>query len=79
MGKIQLFADSMWPPTLEQVKAYFLIRNMNEKEAEHFFAFYQLKQWRTCRGEIMKRWKTAAFSWIFFAAGINIHLDRNVN
>ena len=79
MGKKQLFVDSMWPPTLMQVKDYFLTRNMNEREAEHFFAFYQMKQWRTSKGEMMRRWKTAAFGWICYAAIEYSMVDKTIN
>jgi hypothetical protein len=64
MGKERLFTDSMWPPTLEQVKAYFLGKGQNEKEAEHFFQLYQLRHWRTVKGGMVRRWKNAAHAWI---------------
>jgi hypothetical protein len=67
MRKQQFFKDSMWPPTLEQVKMYFSAKGMNDREAEHFFQLYQLKQWRTRKGKMIKRWKNAAHSWIFSA------------
>lgn len=79
MGKAQFFLDTMWPPTLGQVKTYFLSKGMIEQEAIHFFAFYQLKQWRTCSGEMIKKWKPAAFGWIFFAARQNITPVKNLN
>ena len=62
--KNKLFTDAMWPPTLEQVKSYFASKGMNEREAEHFFGFYQLMQWRNKKGEILTRWKKAAVIWI---------------
>jgi len=67
MGKQQFFTDAMWPPTMEQVKGYFLAKGMNEREAEHFFQLYQLRQWRTKKGKMVKRWKNAANTWIFSA------------
>ena len=67
MGKTKLFKDSMWPPTLEQVKIYFSQKGMNDKEAEHFFQMYQMKQWRNKKGNMITRWKNAAHSWIFSA------------
>lgn len=67
MGKPQFFTDTMWPPTLEQVKMYFSAKGMNYRDAEVFFQMYQLKQWRNKKGEMMKRLKNAAYSWIFSA------------
>ena len=67
MAKPQFFTDTMWPPTLAQVKMYFTAKGMNDREAEDFFQLYQLKQWRNKKGEMMKRWKNAAYSWIFSA------------
>jgi len=67
MRKQQFFTDAMWPPTLEQVKIYFSQKGMNDKEAEHFFQLYQLRQWRTRNGEMIRRWKKAAHCWIFSA------------
>jgi transcription elongation factor len=70
MRKQQFFNDSMWPPTMEQVKVYFRDKGMNTMEAEHFFRLYQLKQWRTKKGQLIKQWKNAANSWIFLAAKV---------
>lgn len=67
MRKQQFFTDAMWPPTLEQVKVYFTSKGMNDREAEHFFQLYQLRQWRTTKGDLVKRWKKAAYWWIFSA------------
>jgi hypothetical protein len=68
MRRQQFFNDSMWPPTMEQVKMYFCEKGMNLKEAEHFFQLYQLRQWRTKKGSLIRQWKNAANSWIFLAA-----------
>lgn len=67
MGKKQFFTDAMWPPTLDQVKIYFSQKGMNDKEAEHFYQLYQLRQWRNKKGEMITRWKNAAHGWIFAA------------
>jgi hypothetical protein len=76
MGKEVFFNDTMWPPTLEQVKQYFLQKGLNDLEAEHFFQLYQLRQWRNQKGEMIKRWKNAAHGWIFFAIKTN---SKNTN
>lgn len=68
MRKQRIFTDAMWPPTLEEVKGYFSARGMNEREAEHFFQLYQLRQWRTAKGKLIQRWKNAACCWICSAA-----------
>jgi hypothetical protein len=70
MGKQKFFTDAMWPPTLEQVKSYFSAKGMNDREAEHFFQLYQLRQWRTSKGDLIKRWRNAAHCWIFSAINV---------
>ena len=67
MAKQQFFTDTMWPPNIDQVKMYFSQKGMNEQEAQHFFQLYQIKQWRTKKGEMIKNWKNAAHGWIFSA------------
>ena len=57
MAKQQFFTDTMWPPNLDQVKMYFSQKGMNEQEAQHFFQLYQIRQWRTKKGEMIKNWK----------------------
>lgn len=67
MRKQLFFDDSMWPPTMEQVTCYFKEKGVSVREAEHFFQLYQLKQWRSKKGQMIRLWKNAANSWIFLA------------
>lgn len=67
MRKQLFFTDAMWPPTLDQVKAYFGAKGINDREAQDFFDFYQLRQWRNKKGGLLRSWKNAAGGWICFA------------
>jgi len=54
-------------PSMEAVKCYFSEKGMNEQEAEHFFMFYQMKQWRSSKGNLLTNWKPIAHGWILSA------------
>jgi hypothetical protein len=54
-------------PDLIEVKEYFSKKNMNKREAEHFFLFYELKQWKAKNGQLLHNWKALAGKWIAFA------------
>jgi hypothetical protein len=58
-----LFASKM-PPKIQEVKAYFSQKGMSDLEAEHFFLFYEKKQWKSKNGNSFKNWKNIAWSWI---------------
>ena len=58
-----LFTRSM-PPSIEEVKIYFNQKGMPSMEAEHFFLFYEKKQWRSKGGNFLKSWKNIAWNWI---------------
>jgi hypothetical protein len=55
------------PPSLETVKIYFSQKGMKELEAEHFYIFYEMKQWRSSKGNLFKNWKSLAHGWIMSA------------
>jgi hypothetical protein len=54
-------------PTLGEVKIYFSQKGMNELEAEHFYQFYEMKQWISKKGNPHKNWKSLAYGWIMYA------------
>ncbi|TXJ28983.1 MAG: hypothetical protein E6Q24_04715 [Chitinophagaceae bacterium] len=66
MGKSLLFRGET-PPSLNKVKGYFTQKGQNELEAEHFFMFYQFKQWRSKKGNLITNWKSLASGWIMSA------------
>jgi hypothetical protein len=55
------------PPTINEVKAYFLQKGIPELEAEHFFLLHEYRGWRTRKGSPIRNWKTAAYRWILGA------------
>jgi hypothetical protein len=63
MQELSLFTKSM-PPAIQSVKIYFSQKGMPDQEAEHFFLFYEKKQWKSKRGHYLKNWKNPAWSWI---------------
>jgi len=63
MEKQTLFTCTM-PPGIQDVKIYFSQKGMPDLEAEHFFLFYDRKQWKTKNGHFLKSWKNIAWSWI---------------
>lgn len=63
----QLLYNGNTPPSLDTVKIYFSQKGMNELEAEHFYRFYEMKQWRSNKGNLFRSWKTLAFGWIMSA------------
>jgi len=58
-----LFTRTM-PPSIEEVKIYFSQKGMPDMEAEHFFLFYEKKQWKSKGGNFLKSWKNIAWNWI---------------
>jgi len=63
MEKKSLFTNTM-PPRIQDVKIYFGQKGMPDLEAEHFFLFYEKKQWKGKNGHSFKRWKNLAWNWI---------------
>lgn len=63
MTEILLFEEHR-PPCLAEVKKYFAIKKLNIKEAEHFYLFYELKQWKGRKGQLLHNWKVLAANWI---------------
>ena len=63
MQNQSLFTSAM-PPTIEAVKIYFSQKGIPDLEAEHFFLFYEKKQWRSKNGNFFKGWKAIAWNWI---------------
>lgn len=55
---------TIFPPRVEEVRAYFNQKGMTEEEAECFFLYYEKKGWRSKRGNIIKSWKVTAYQWI---------------
>lgn len=55
------------PPRIQDVKIYFSQKGMAEKEAEHFFLFYEIKSWTNKKGNPFKNWKSLAYRWIMSA------------
>jgi len=51
-------------PDLMEVKKYFSKKHMNHQEAEHFYLFYELKQWKGRKGQLLYNWKVLAANWI---------------
>ena len=49
MKKQTLFTHTM-PPRIQDVKIYFSQKGMPDVEAEHFFLFYEKKQWKSKNG-----------------------------
>lgn len=72
MNNQKLFTGST--PSMEAVKIYFSQKGMNEQEAEHFFMFYQMKQWRSSKGNLLTNWKSLAHGWIMSAVRMQPHL-----
>ena len=56
--------SQMMPPTIQEVKIYFTQKGISEKEAEHFFFFYERKQWTSRKGNFFRSWKSIAYRWI---------------
>lgn len=56
------------PPGQEQVKACFIIRGLQDKEAGHeaekFIAHYTRTNWKTTRGTIIVDWNAAITTWL---------------
>jgi hypothetical protein len=52
------------PPTIQEVKIYFSQKGISEKEAEHFFFYYEKKLWTSKKGNFFKNWKSIAYRWI---------------
>ena len=58
-----LFTRTM-PPGIEEVRIYFSQKGIPDLEAEHFFLFYERKQWKNKSGDFVKSWKNSAWGWI---------------
>jgi hypothetical protein len=63
MKQQPVFTRTM-PPRIQDVKIYFNQKGMPDLEAEHFFLFYEKKEWKGKKGNFMKSWKNIAWSWI---------------
>lgn len=63
----QLFFNSNMPPPYREVQIYFLQKGMPELEAEHFYRFYEMKEWRSKNGNLLGNWKSIAHGWIVSA------------
>lgn len=62
--KQQAFFTSTMPPSIQDVKIYFTQKGMPDREAEHFFLFYEKKSWKSKSGNFLKSWKNIARNWI---------------
>jgi len=51
------------PPTIQEVKIYFSQKGMPDLEADHFFLFYEKKEWKSKNGQPFKGWKHLAWNW----------------
>lgn len=51
------------PPSIEEIKTYFISKNSNEIEALKFHSFYESKGWKVGKSP-MKKWESAASGWI---------------
>lgn len=68
------------PPSLETVKVYFSQKGMNDQEAEHFYRFYEMKQWRSSKGNLFRSWKSIAHGWIMAAIRMQpVLFDKNIH
>jgi hypothetical protein len=63
MQKPTIFTCIM-QPSIQEVKIYFCQRGMPDLEADHFFEFYEKKQWKSKSGLFRKNWKNIARTWI---------------
>jgi hypothetical protein len=52
------------PPSIEEVKAFFLESNSLESEAENFHNYFESNGWLVGGKAKMKNWKAAAGNWI---------------
>jgi hypothetical protein len=60
----QIIFNRTIPPKIEDVKIYFSQRGMPDREAEHFFLFYEKRLWKSKKGRFLKSWKNIAWNWI---------------
>lgn len=51
------------PPTIEEIKAYLIEKNITEVDAEDFFLFYDSKGWMVGSNK-MKNWHSAIGLWV---------------
>lgn len=51
------------PPSLNEVRAYFLEKGATFTQAERFYDYYESNGWRVGKNQ-MKKWKSAASGWI---------------
>jgi hypothetical protein len=67
-------------PTLGEVQMYFNQKKMSQAEANHFFLFYELKQWKSKNGNPYTNWKNLAHKWIVSAIAQQSWLfDKNIH
>lgn len=79
MRKTQLYNGNT-PPCFETVKIYFSQKGMNDLEAEHFYRFYEMKQWRSSKGNLFNNWKSLAHGWIMSAVRMQpVLFNKNVH
>jgi hypothetical protein len=63
MEKQAVFTKIM-PPRIQDVKIYFSQKGISDLEADHFFLYYEKKQWKNKNGLFLKSWKNCAWNWI---------------
>ena len=79
MEKQALFNPNM-PPTIQDVQIYFSQKGMPDKEADHFFLFYEKKLWKSKKGQPLKSWKNIARSWIMSVLSVKPWLfDKSIH
>jgi hypothetical protein len=79
MEKQALFSPNM-PPTIQDVKIYFSQKEMPDLEADHFFLFYEKKNWESKKGQPFKSWKNIARSWIMSVLSVKPWLfNKNIH
>jgi hypothetical protein len=52
------------PPTIQDVKIYFIQKGISEPEAEIIFLFQEKRQWASRKGRSLLEWKRTARRWI---------------
>jgi len=74
-----LFTGTM-PPTIQEVKIYFSQKGMPDREADHFFLFYEIKKWKSKKGRPLKSWKNIARNWTMSVLSVKPWLfNRNIH
>ena len=52
------------PPSLEEVRLFFIEKKSTELEAEKFYNFYESNGWRVGKNK-MQKWKASVANWVF--------------